>query len=86
MKLMRSPKEKPTQRQNVLSNAPHTIGLISANEWDRSYSREKAAYPLPYLREGFKFWPSIGRVDNAKGDRNLICTCPPMEAYEDTEA
>jgi glycine dehydrogenase len=71
---------------NVLSNAPHTIGLISANEWDRSYSREKAAYPLPYLREGFKFWPSIGRVDNAKGDRNLICTCPPMEAYEDTEA
>ncbi len=71
---------------NVLANAPHTIHMISANEWKYPYSREKAAYPLPYLREGYKFWPSVGRVDNAKGDRNLICTCPPIEEYENSEA
>ncbi len=66
---------------NVLHNAPHTLEVVTANDWNFPYSREKAAYPLPYLRQGYKFWASVGRVDNAYGDRNLVCTCPPMEAY-----
>ena len=66
---------------SVLHNAPHTVGIVSANEWEMPYSREKAAYPLPYLREGYKFWAAVGRVDNAYGDRNLVCTCPPIESY-----
>lgn len=67
---------------NVLSNAPHTMEMVTTDDWTHSYSREKAAYPLPYLREGYKFWASIARVNNAAGDRNLVCTCPPMSAYE----
>jgi glycine dehydrogenase len=70
---------------NVLHNAPHTNALLTANEWTYPYSREKAAFPLPYLREGFKFWPWIGRVNNAYGDRHLVCTCPPMESYMSEE-
>lgn len=66
---------------NVLTNAPHTVAEITANEWNHAYSREQAAYPLPYLREGLKFWPSVGRVDDGYGDRNFVCTCPPVEAY-----
>ncbi len=66
---------------NPLHNAPHTCEVVTADEWPYKYSREKAAYPLPYLRRGFKFWASVGRIDQAFGDRNLICTCPPMEAY-----
>lgn len=69
------------EKNNVLVNAPHTVQVVSADEWSYPYTREKAAYPLPYLRQGFKFWPVVGRVDNAYGDRNLVCTCPPMEAY-----
>lgn len=68
---------------NVLTNAPHTAQMVTADEWNYSYSREKAAYPLPYLRRGYKFWVEVGRIDNAHGDRNLICTCPPMESYEE---
>ena len=70
-------------KSNVLSNAPHTIRMVTSDKWDFSYSREKAAYPLPYLQEGRKFWASVARVDNGYGDRNLICTCPPLEAYEE---
>jgi glycine dehydrogenase len=66
---------------NVLVNAPHTIAEITASEWQHPYSREKAAFPLPYLRNGLKFWPSVGRVDDGYGDRNFVCTCPPIEAY-----
>lgn len=66
---------------NVLVNAPHTAAMVSSDDWNYPYSREKAAYPLPYLREGYKFWPYVGRVNNAHGDRNLVCTCPPMEEY-----
>lgn len=73
-------------KNNVLCNAPHTLELISADEWSLPYSRSKAAYPLPYLKQGFKFWASVGRVDNAFGDRNLICTCPPIEEYESMSA
>ncbi|KAF3768745.1 glycine dehydrogenase [Cryphonectria parasitica EP155] len=63
---------------NVLKNAPHPIADIVGDSWDRPYSREKAVYPLPWLRER-KFWPSVGRVDDTYGDLNLFCTCPPVE-------
>jgi glycine dehydrogenase len=65
---------------NVLKNAPHTMDMVTNDIWDFPYSREKAAFPLSYVREN-KFWPSIRRVDDAYGDRNLICTCAPIEAY-----
>lgn len=71
---------KADATDNVLKNAPHTIEEISASEWTHPYSREKAAFPLDVLRSR-KFWPSVSRVDNAYGDRNLICTCAPIEAY-----
>ena len=67
---------------NLLNNAPHTLHEISADEWNHSYARSEAAYPLPYLYTSKKFWPSTTRVDNAYGDRNLVCTCPPIEMYE----
>jgi len=66
---------------NVLKGAPHTADVVSADTWDRPYSREKAAYPLPWVR-GNKFWPAVGRIDNVAGDRNLICSCPPLSDYE----
>lgn len=69
------------QDNNVLHNAPHSLKLLTQNTWAYPYSREKAAYPLAYLRSGNKFWSTIGRVDNAYGDRNLVCTCPPIESY-----
>jgi glycine dehydrogenase len=65
---------------NVLTQAPHTAAAVAATQWTHPYSREEAAYPLPYVR-AHKFWPSVGRVDNPFGDRNLVCTCPPIEAY-----
>jgi glycine dehydrogenase len=65
---------------NILKNAPHTLDMITANEWYLPYSREKAAFPLNYVRDN-KFWPSVRRVDDAYGDRNLICSCTPIEAY-----
>jgi len=71
------------ETNNVLANAPHPIGLVTSDNWDLPYSRDKAAYPLPYLRWGHKFWIGVGRVDNAYGDRNLMCTCPPLESYEE---
>ena len=70
----------PTEN-NVLHNAPHTMAVISADDWHRPYSRSKAAWPLPYLQQGYKFWATVGRIDQAYGDRNLVCTCLPMEAY-----
>lgn len=69
---------------NVLVNAPHTLKMLTADNWDFPYSRAEAAYPLDYLRVN-KFWSSVRRVDNAFGDRNLICTCPSIEAYEEVE-
>jgi len=65
---------------NVLRNAPHTLAMVTNDKWDFPYSRQKAAFPLPYVSEN-KFWPSVRRVDDAYGDRNLICTCAPIEAY-----
>ncbi len=71
---------KADASDNVLKNAPHTAKRLIGGEWQHSYSREKAAYPLPWLKEN-KFWVSVARADNATGDRNLICTCPPIEEY-----
>ena len=71
---------KADQRDNVLKNAPHTAEAIAAAEWSHPYSREEAAYPLPFVRLT-KFWPSVGRIDNPYGDRNLFCSCPPVEAF-----
>ncbi len=65
---------------NVLKNAPHTAHEVMFDEWKHTYSRTKAAYPLPYVKSN-KFWPSVGRVDNAYGDRNLYCSCIPVEGY-----
>jgi glycine dehydrogenase len=65
---------------NPLKRAPHTLESVLADDWKRPYSRERAAFPLPWVRER-KFWPAVGRVDNAFGDRNLVCACPPMEEY-----
>jgi len=65
---------------NPLTNAPHTAKVIAADEWDRPYGREQAAYPLTWLRDN-KFWPAVGRVDNVWGDRHLVCTCLPVDAY-----
>jgi len=70
---------------NMLKHAPHTAEVLTADSWDRPYTRTEAAYPLPYLRT-FKYWPTVGRVDSAYGDRNLVCTCAPIEAYQEVEA
>lgn len=64
---------------NVLKNAPHTALTVTGSEWTKPYSREQAAFPAPWVRDN-KFWPSVGRIDEAYGDRNLFCTCPPMDA------
>ena len=64
---------------NVLKNAPHTAGAVTADTWSHPYSREAAAFPLPFVRAD-KFWPSVGRIDNPYGDRHLVCTCPPIDA------
>jgi glycine dehydrogenase len=65
---------------NVLKNAPHTAEAVTADEWKHSYSRQKAAYPVPYLRK-IKFWPASGRINNALGDRNLVCSCNDISDY-----
>ena len=65
---------------NVLKNAPHSMEAVSATEWTHAYTREQAAFPLPFVRAN-KFWPSVGRIDNPYGDRNLFCSCPPVEAF-----
>jgi len=69
------------EKSNVLTNAPHTSEVVTSDEWSYTYPRTKAAYPLSYIAARGKFWPSVGRVDSAYGDRNLVCTCPPMESY-----
>lgn len=65
---------------NLLKNAPHTAAVVTAAEWTHPYTREQAAFPAPWV-SAHKFWPSVGRIDEAYGDRNLVCTCPPMESY-----
>jgi glycine dehydrogenase len=68
-------------KNNPLKNAPHTAAVITGNEWDKPYTRQKAAFPLPYVAEN-KFWPSVGRVNDTFGDRTLICSCPAVSEYE----
>jgi glycine dehydrogenase len=72
-------------RDNVLKNAPHTAEEVTADGWSHPYSREQAAYPLPFVRAN-KFWPAVARIDNPYGDRNLVCACPPIETYVEEEA
>jgi glycine dehydrogenase len=71
---------KAEKDDNVLNNAPHTVMVITANEWNHKYDRQKAAFPAKWLVEN-KFWPSVGRLDDAYGDRNLVCICDPIDAY-----
>jgi glycine dehydrogenase len=71
---------KADPKDNVLKGAPHTAAAVSASDWSHPYSREQAAFPLPFVRDR-KFWPSVGRIDNPFGDRNLFCTCPPVTDY-----
>ena len=72
------------RENNVLKNAPHTASVVTSDEWNKPYSRQKAAYPLPFVKE-HKFWPAVSRIDNAYGDRNLVCSCLPIEAYSQKE-
>ena len=71
---------KADKEDNVLHNSPHTVKVITANEWNHKYDRQKAAFPAKWIVEN-KFWPSVGRVDDSYGDRNLICTCAPIDEY-----
>jgi glycine dehydrogenase len=71
---------KADKEDNVLHNAPHTVKVITADEWNHSYDRQKAAFPLRWVVEN-KFWPSVGRIDDGYGDRNLVCTCDPIDSY-----
>ena len=75
---------KRRRADNVLKNAPHTAEEVTADEWSHPYTREQAAYPLPFVRAS-KFWPAVARIDNPYGDRNLICACPPIEAYQEAD-
>jgi glycine dehydrogenase len=72
----RAPRE-----DNVLKRAPHTVHAVTAEEWGRPYTRQQAAFPAPWVAAR-KFWPAVARIDNPFGDRNLMCTCPPIEAFE----
>jgi glycine dehydrogenase len=71
---------KTDKEDNVLKNSPHTARVLISDTWNHGYGREKAGYPLPWVIEN-KFWPSVGRVDNGYGDRNLICSCAPVDSY-----
>jgi glycine dehydrogenase len=70
-------------QNNVLKNAPHTAAAVASDAWPHPYSREEAVFPLPFVRAR-KFWPSVGRIDNPFGDRNLMCTCPPISTFAET--
>lgn len=72
------------RNDNVLLNAPHTVDEVTADQWAHAYSRTEAAWPAPWLK-GNKFWPAVKRVDNAYGDRNLVCSCPEVSSYESLE-
>ncbi len=72
---------KTDRENNVLKNAPHTARQVATGKWDHPYSREQAAFPAPWTRE-HKFWPAVARIDNVYGDRNLFCSCPPVEEFE----
>jgi len=68
------------RENNVLKHAPHTVAHVTSESWDRPYTRTQAAYPTAWTRAQ-KFWPTVGRIESAFGDRNLVCSCPPIEEY-----
>ena len=68
------------QQDNVLKNAPHTVQMVTQSDWCHPYSREKAAFPKPWVRDA-KFWPAVARINEVYGDRNLMCACPPLDEY-----
>ena len=68
------------RQNNLLKNAPHTADMLATEKWDRPYSREQACFPAAWLRD-HKFWPAVSRIDNVFGDRNLVCSCPPIEVF-----
>lgn len=72
---------KVDKLDNVLKNAPHTQEHVICGEWTHPYTREKAAFPLPYIKTRGKFWPPVARIDNVYGDLNLVCTCPDINSY-----
>jgi glycine dehydrogenase len=72
---------KQDRKSNLLKNAPHTARQIASDKWNQSYSRDEAAFPAPWTRD-HKFWPAVARIDNVYGDRNLFCSCPPVEEFE----
>ena len=72
---------KSDKEDNPLKHAPHTSETVTSDNWEHSYSRQQAAFPLTWLKEN-KYWPPVGRVDDAYGDRNLMCTCDPIESYQ----
>lgn len=72
---------KMNKTDNPLRNAPHTAGTVTSDSWEHPYTRQLAAFPVQWLKEN-KFWPPVGRIDDAYGDRNLICTCDPIESYQ----
>ena len=76
---------KVSLEESVIRHAPHTAQVLTADDWDRSYSRSQAGYPVSGLRR-VKYWPPVGRIDNAAGDRNLVCECPPIEAFDAAHA
>jgi len=76
--------DKLPKDDNPLVNAPHPVDVVAGNEWNHTYQREQAAFPLPWVREN-KFFPAVARINDAYGDRNLYCTCAPLEAYRETE-
>lgn len=71
---------KADRRDNVLKNAPHTADMVASDRWSHPYTREHAAFPAPWSLER-KYWPSVGRIDSAYGDRNFVCSCLPLENY-----
>ena len=71
---------KLDRKDNPLKNAPHTAAAVASDDWPHRYSREQAAFPAPFVR-AHKHWPSVGRIDNPYGDRNLMCSCPPIAEY-----
>jgi glycine dehydrogenase len=75
---------KSDKHDNLLKNAPHTQKVIISSDWNKPYPRERAAFPAPFVSNN-KFWPSVSRINNTHGDRNLICTCEPIESYMEEE-
>jgi glycine dehydrogenase len=73
------------KKDNPLKNAPHTQSAVINSQWNHPYTREQAAFPLAHIKQN-KFWPSVARVNNTYGDRNLVCTCEPVESYLEAEA